>query len=75
MNYTIASLEDIQNDLTLDMVKNGNKIQVQLHHIGIREMTYKEFNTMQEAYSVFEKISKCICFGEYSYKDKKNMLK
>lgn len=74
MHYTIASLEDVHNDMTLDLVSSGNKKLVQLYNKETKQLTTKEFTSLSEAYKVFEKISKHICFGEYSESDRRAML-
>lgn len=39
-----------------------------------KEFTYKKYGTQEEAYTVFEKLSKAIVTGCYSYEDRKAML-
>jgi len=75
MNYTIASLNDVNFGQVLTLDKNGNKYTVGLYNEETRECTRKSFDSIGEAYALFEKLSRCICFGEYSYIDRKAMIK
>jgi hypothetical protein len=75
MNRTIASLTDVNSGQVLDLNQNGNKYDVVLYNEETRECTRKSFDSICEAYTLFEKLSRCICFGEYSYIDRKAMIK
>jgi hypothetical protein len=75
MNYTIASLNDVNFGQVLTLDKNGNKYTVGLYNEETKEYTHKSFDSIGEAYTIFEKLSRCICFGEYSYSDRKAMIK
>ena len=75
MNYTIASLNDVNFGQVLTLDKNGNKYVVGLYNEETKEYTHKSFDSIGEAYTIFEKLSRCICFGDYSYKDRKAMIK
>lgn len=75
MNRTIASLTDVNSGQVLDLNQNGNKYDVVLYNEETRECTRKSFDSICEAYTIFEKLSRCICFGEYSYSDRKAMIK
>ena len=75
MNYTIASLNDVNFGQVLTLDKNGNKYVVGLYNEETKEYTHKSFDSIGEAYTIFEKLSRCICFGEYSYSDRKAMIK
>lgn len=75
MNYTIASMNDVNFSQVLSLGKNGNKYVVGLYNEETKEYTHKSFDSIDEAYTIFEKLSRCICFGDYSYKDRKAMLK
>jgi hypothetical protein len=75
MNYTIASLYDANFGQILTFDKIGNKFAVGLYNEETEEYTHKSFDSIGEAYTIFEKLSRCICFGEYSYSDRKAMIK
>ncbi len=75
MNYTIASLHAVSFGQVLTLDKNGNKYVVGLYNEETKEYTHKSFDSIDEAYTIFEKLSRCICFGDYSYKDRKAMIK
>ena len=75
MNYTIASMNDVNFSQVLSLGKNGNKYVVGLYNEETKEYTHKSFDSIDEAYTIFEKLSRCICFGNYSYKDRKAMIK
>jgi len=75
MNYAIASLYDVNFGQVLTLDKNGNKYVVGLYNEKTKEYTHKSFDSIDEAYTIFEKLSRCICFGDYSYKDRKAMIK
>ena len=75
MSYTIASLTDIQGVLVVDFGKNGNMNEVSLYNIETKELSIKKFDKMEDAYIIFEKLSKAIIFGEYSEEVKRSWLK
>lgn len=74
MHYTIASLTDMQFDQQLDLIKSGNRYEVGLYNLATKEYCHKEFGNLDDAYKLFEKLSHCICFGDYSYDDRKAMM-
>jgi hypothetical protein len=74
MSYTIASLEDVQGALSVDLGKTGNKYLVGIHNTVTREHTHKEFDSMEAAYTAFEKIARCVCMGLYTEREKREML-
>ena len=74
MNYTIAILQDVHNDVKINIDKNGNKYTVGIYNEITKEYTHKSFNEMQEAYKVFENLSKSVVSGCYSYEQRKAFL-
>lgn len=74
MNYTIASIEDVRGTITVEFEKSGNKYLVGIYETETKEFTHKKYDEMETAYSVFEKLSKAIITGCYSYEDRKGML-
>ena len=73
MDYTIASLEDAQGTMSLDFGKSGNKYKVSIHNKETKDYVHRLFAEMDKAYEVFEKISKHVIFGNYSYEDRKEL--
>jgi hypothetical protein len=74
MHYTIASLEEVHGNLTLNLDSSGNKYVVGLYNKDTKEYTHTEFETIGNAYAVFETLARCICMSLYSYEEKKEML-
>lgn len=74
MHYTIANMSDINFNQSINLDKSGNKYVVGLYNDDTKEYTHRQFDTIQEAYAIFERLAHCICFGEYSYNDRKSML-
>lgn len=75
MNYEIASLEDLRFDIEVYIEKDGNKYAVVLAKKYERETFTSHFCSIEEAYAVFEKLSKAIVFGLYSWEDRVKILK
>lgn len=75
MNYTKASLEDVQGNIEVNLDKDGNQYLVGIRHAETKEYTHKTFDTLESAYKVFEKLSKAIIMGDYSYEQRKSFLK
>lgn len=74
MIYTIAILEDVQGNLKLIFDKNGNKYTVSIYNTETKEDTSTTFDTIQDAYKVFEKLSSWFIFSYYSEKNKRQFL-
>lgn len=78
MNYTIATLTEHCKDhpLTLDIIFNshGNKYLVYLSGGESGARTSATFDSLMEAYKVFEKLSSWIVFCYYSEEDKRKYL-
>ena len=72
MNYTIAITENVQTGKFVSIDKTGNKYDVWYHGENVRE--YRTFDSMDEAYAVYEKLSKVVIFGLYSDDDKIKIL-
>ena len=74
MNYTIASLKDIHNNIALDLVQNGNKEEVHLYNEETRELTCSRTLESNEATKLYLKMTEIIIKCEYSYEDRKKMI-
>jgi hypothetical protein len=74
MSYTIGILEDVQGKITVNFDKNGNKYLIGIYHKETKEYTHNTFATHSEAYAVFEKLTRAILKGEYSYEQRKEMI-
>lgn len=75
MNYEIASLEDLRFDIEVYIEKDGNEYAVVLAKKYERDTFSNRFGSLEEAYTVFEKLSKTIVFGLYSWEEKIMILK
>lgn len=75
MNYEIASLEDLRFDIEVYIEKDGNEYVVFLRKKYAREAYSNRFCGIEEAYTVFEKLSKAIVFGLYRWEDRVKILK
>ena len=74
MNYTIASMNDNNFNQSINLDKSGNKYLVGLYNADTKEYCHREFDSINDAYIIFEKLSRCICFGNYSFSDRKAMM-
>ena len=74
MNYTIASLEDIHHDITINFDKNGNRYTVGMWHKELHEYTHKDFEDCEEARERFLMMARYILEGRYAYVDRKRLL-
>lgn len=80
MYYTIASLESPHTGDRLDINKNGNKYIVYLTHKDEDSgepyslHAHREFDDLNDAYKVFEKLSSWIIYGLYSEDDRRHYL-
>ena len=74
MNYTIAVMEDIHNGQKLDFSKDGNQYVIGLYSEETDTWVSKFYSSLEEAYEHFEKISKAIITGCYSFEQRKQFL-
>lgn len=72
MSYTIMHTVDTASGMGLALTKIGNEYRVEIHHE--REHSAKTFETLNDAYKAYEKISYCIAFGLYSVQQRREML-
>lgn len=74
MIYTIAVMTECcaENPLTLEIGVQGNKYTVSLGRSG--EWTRNTFDSMADAYKVFEKLSSWLVMGLYSEAAKRQYL-
>lgn len=75
MQYTIAIIEDIQNEVTVSFDKVGNKFQVALRNLVSNEFTRLTFDSYYEAKERFMSLSSVILDGNYSYQTRKEILR
>lgn len=75
MIYTIAQTKEIckDNPLTLSIEKSGNRYVVELMNMA-HETTRRSFDTLMDAYKVYEKIASWFVFGCYSEADRRSFL-
>lgn len=75
MNYEIASLKDVHNEVEISVIKDGNKYAVMLGKVWSSECHHNSFDNIEDAYAVFEKLSKAVVMGLYSWEDRVAILK
>ena len=75
MIYTIAQTKEVckDNPLTLSIEKSGNRYVVELMNTA-HETTRRSFDTLMDAYKVYEKIASWFVFGCYSESDRRSFL-
>ena len=74
MIYTIATMTECrENPLTLEIGKKGNKYTVCLGRHG--DWTCQTFDSLEEAYKVFEKASSWLIMGLYPEAAKRHFVK
>lgn len=73
MNYTVAITENVQLGNFVSIDKTGNKYDVWYHGEDVK--AHRTFDSMDEAYAVYEKLAKTVVFGYYSDEDKVKILK
>lgn len=74
MNYEIASLKDVHNDVEISVIVDGNEYVVMMMKKYAREYHHRNFASIEEAYAVFEKLSKAVVMGLYSWEDRLRIL-
>lgn len=72
MSYTIMHTVDTASEMGLALAKIGDEYRVEIHHE--HEHSAKTFETLNDAYRAYEKISYCIAFGLYSVQQRREML-
>lgn len=72
MSYIIMHTVDTATGMGLALTKTGNEYRVEIHHE--REHSAKTFESLDDAYKAYEKISYCIAFGLYSVQQRREML-
>lgn len=75
MSYTIATIDDVQGNISVNFDSVGNKYLVGLYNNETKEYTHMEYERQQEAYNVFERLSRAVVFGLYSYEQRKELVK
>lgn len=74
MFYTIMVLDSVQDDLKVELNKNGNQYSVTLYDKHTRERTAKTFDELMDAIYVFERLTRAIGIGSFDYKTRKSWL-
>lgn len=74
MMYSIAIIQDVHFKMFAELGKKGNKYTVSIGLENASDFKLKEFDDIESAYTVFEKISKAIVTGCYSYEQRKEFL-
>ena len=75
MHYTIVHMEECCKDLNmiLDLEAEGNKYSV-VYGSRIGPWSRRQFDSLPEAYKVFEKLASWMVFGLYSEKNRREFL-
>lgn len=74
MSHTIATLEETQGNLSINLDSTGNKYLVGIYNNETKEYTHKTFDTMDSAYAAFSMLSKYVCLSLYTEKEKRGFL-
>ena len=75
MNYMIASFEQIHGNLNIDISVSGNQYVLGIWDKEKHESTTSTFETLEDAYKVYEKLISWCVFGYYNDDDKKEFLR
>ena len=77
MNYTLVTMEEVHGNDFIGIDADGNKYSVYLGHKeeGMDTIfSSRKFDTLLEAYAIYEKLASFFVFGLYSYKERKSFL-
>ena len=74
MSYTIAIVEDVQGDISVNFDHVGNKYSVGIYNKTTKVYTYKIFKSTQHAKKTFTSLSNMILDQEYSEQYKRSFL-
>lgn len=74
MHYTVAITEDISGMMYVYFNVNGSKYSVEFTNKGNNETTRKNYDTIYEALSVYQRYVEAFITGCYSYEDRKSWL-
>lgn len=74
MYYTIASLEDMAGNQTIDFDKDGNKYTVSIYNKGTKENCSKTYKNFVDAEYVYMKFVRAVLEGLYSFEERKKFF-
>ena len=74
MIYTITSTLDYASSQELDLIKNGNKYNINLYNKDTKENTSIKLENKEQATSIYLKFVEFIINGLYSYEQRKRIL-
>lgn len=74
MYYTIASLEDVAGNQTIDFNKNGNEYTVSMYNKGTKESCSKTYKNFVDAEYVYMKFVRVVLEGIYSFEERKKFF-
>lgn len=74
MSYTIAIIEDVQGEISVNFDHVGNKYLIGIYNKSTKQYTHKTFISRQHAKTMFSSLSKMILDGDYSEKDRRAFL-
>lgn len=74
MYYTIASLEDMAGNQTVDFNKDGNKYTVSMYNKGTKESCSKTYKNFADAEYVYMKFVRAVLEGLYSFEERKKFF-
>ena len=75
MSYTIATFDQVQGNLIIDISTCGNQWVVSIWDKEEHASTTARFDTLEDAYKVYEKMVAWSVFSYYSDEDKKTFLR
>jgi len=75
MNYMIASLNSIQDDLAAYFGKDGNQYVISMRNPKTEENYTRVFENQMDAAGAFTKLSQDVCLGQYSFQQRVEQVK
>ena len=75
MNYVIMSCKGVHVDGIVTLNKNGNKFYLTYSDEHGNVVISRDFDTYDEAFTVFSEFAKIIGSGDYSPADRRDMMR
>ncbi|MBQ5658751.1 MAG: hypothetical protein IIV02_04375 [Peptococcaceae bacterium] len=74
MTTEIACLEDLVLGMTIHLLKSEDRYSILMAKNMTGKYASEKFDTIEEAYEMFERLSKAVVIGLYSWEERKAML-